>query len=282
MQSFHIGEDSHKPFHVNLGSDTIERYQQVWSKLLIYVLRTANSETQLYQLTESQQTRVDNLLLAANQATQYISEELEEEEVEAMDQKIDKSCLHLCIALLDHRLDHDEYESAIVSYLAVAALQHIPGDDPNQYKFKDASEYTSILSGFIKIAQMLTVQYCLEEEESGEVVSCRELLEQVHTRFLVVSTATPMDWVLRLRLYGRGIGRKTTAVGYVNWVGETVIYKEMELSMSDFRQLVHKLYDETHHILLNDLLFANDSSKFSFLSMYKQYSDKGNMEVTIF
>ena len=52
--------------------------------------------------------------------------------------------------------------------------------------------------------------------------------------------------------------------------------------MSDFRQLVHKLYDETHHILLNDLLFANDSSKFSFLSMYKQYSDKGNMEVTIF
>ena len=262
MQSFHIGEDSHKPFHVNLGSDTIERYQQVWSKLLIYVLRTANSETQLYQLTESQQTRVDNLLLVANRATQYISEELEEEEVEAMDQKIDKSCLQLCIVLLDHRLDHDEYESAIVSYLAVAALQHIPGDDPNQYKFKDASEYTSILSGFIKIAQMLTVQYCLEEEESGEVVSCRELLEQVHTQFLVVSTATPMDWVLRLRLYGRGIGRKTTAVGYVNWVGETVIYKETELSMSDFRQLVHKLYDETHHILLNDLLFANDSSKF--------------------
>ena len=128
MQSFHIGEDSHKPFHVNLGSDTIERYQQVWSKLLIYVLRTANSETQLYQLTESQQTRVDNLLLAANRATQYISEE---EEVEAMDQKIDKSCLQLCIALLDHRLDHNEYESAIVSYLAVAALQHIPGDDPN-------------------------------------------------------------------------------------------------------------------------------------------------------
>jgi hypothetical protein len=263
VQKFHSGEDSHKPFHVNLGSDTIERYQRVWIKLLIYVLRTADSsETSLYQFTQHQQTRLDNLLLAINQATQYNPEELEEEELKAINQKVDESCLQLCIALLDHRLDHDEYESAIVSYLAIAALQHIPGNDTTQYKFKDASEYTNVLSGFIKIAQMLTVQYCLEEEKSGEVESCRELLEQVHTRFLVVSTATPMDWALRLRLYGRAIGRKTTAAGCINWVGETVIYRETELSMSDFRQLVHKLCDETQYILLNDLLFLNDSSKF--------------------
>ncbi|KAH0553469.1 hypothetical protein GP486_006461 [Trichoglossum hirsutum] len=54
IQNFHAGEDSHKPFHVNLGADTIERYQRVWSKLLIYVLRTAESETRLYRLTEDQ------------------------------------------------------------------------------------------------------------------------------------------------------------------------------------------------------------------------------------
>ena len=91
--------------------------------------------------------------------------------------------------------------------------------------------------------------------------SCHELLEQVHTRFLVVGTATPMDWALRLRLYGRGIGTKTTAVGCINWIGETVIYRETELSISDFRQLVHKLSEETRSILLNQLLFVDDSGK---------------------
>src|SRR5205809_7897166 len=62
-----------------------------------------------------------------------------------MDQKIDKSCLQLCIALLDHRLDHDEYESAIVSYLAVAALQHIPGDNPVQYFYLYSSHTVQTL-----------------------------------------------------------------------------------------------------------------------------------------
>ncbi|KAH0553468.1 hypothetical protein GP486_006460, partial [Trichoglossum hirsutum] len=160
--------------------------------------------------------------------------------------------------LLDHKLDHDEYESAVVSYMAVAGLEYIPGTQPGQYKFKDASQYMPILSGFIKVAQMLTVQYCLEKEERVEVKSCRELLEQLHTRFLVVSTATPMDWVLRLRLYGRAIHNKTTAVGGINWNEETVIYREIELSMTDFRQLVHQLCKETRHILMKDLLFVQD------------------------
>jgi superfamily II DNA helicase RecQ len=256
VQNFHAGEDSHKPFHVNLSQDTIERYRRVWSRLLIYVLRTARQETQLYQLTEHQRQGIADVLLAADRAVQFDGEDLEEAEEELINEELDWKCLQLCIVLLDHKLNHDEYESAAISYIAIAGLEYIPGTQPSQYKFKDASQYTPTLSGFIKVAQMLTIQYCLEKEMRGEVESCRELLEELHTRYLVVSTATPMDWALRLRLYGRAIHNKTTAVGGINWNGETVIYRETELSMIDFRRMVHHLCDETRHVLITDLLFA--------------------------
>ncbi|KAH0547910.1 hypothetical protein GP486_008349, partial [Trichoglossum hirsutum] len=243
-----------------MNLQTVERYQRVWSQLLVYVLRTADSDSRLYQLKQDQQSYVQELLVAANRVLQYEEGKLEEEEVEVMQKELDGSCLVLCMALLDHQLNHDEYESAIVSCLAIMGLEYIPGSSGTaQYKFKDSAQVTPILSGFIKVAQMLTVQYCLEEEESGKVNSCRELLEELHTRFLTVGTATPMDWILRLRLYGRGIIKRLTAEGCINWIGDTVIYQDIELSMSDFRRLVHQLAEETRSVLMKDLLFVGEA-----------------------
>lgn len=271
IQSFHGGQDSHKPFHVQLDSKTIDRYQWVWSKLLVYILRTAGLDSRLYRLTKDQEWWVGEVLIEAGQVVYYDGEQIEELEAEKVKEELDWSCLQLCVALLDHRLDHDEYESGIVSYLAIAGLEYIPGSKPPEYKFKEALHYTGILSGFIKVAQMLTVQYCLEKEEKKLEESCRELLEKLHMRFLVVGTATPMDWALRLRLYGRAVEVKTTAVGNINWVGEKVIYREIELSMSDFRGLVHKLCEQTRDILIKDLLFMEgaegDLPRYSWLEL---------------
>ncbi|KAH0548204.1 hypothetical protein GP486_008079 [Trichoglossum hirsutum] len=114
IQNFHAGKDSHKPFHVNLGIETIERYQRVWSKLLIYVFRTAESDTRLYQLTEDQRQRITDMQLAIDRAIQYKEEDLEEAEEELINGELDWCCLQLGIALLDHQLDHDEYESAVI------------------------------------------------------------------------------------------------------------------------------------------------------------------------
>lgn len=67
-----------------------------------------------------------------------------------------------------------------------------------------------------------------------------------------------MDWALRLRLYGRRISDRQTAEGGVDWIGDTVIYQDIELSMMDFRGLVHKLIEEIQDILLHELLFIKD------------------------
>lgn len=61
LQSFHPSQDAQKPFHVNMGLDTLERYRRVWSQLLIYVLRMADSDSRLYRLTQSQQSYIQEL-----------------------------------------------------------------------------------------------------------------------------------------------------------------------------------------------------------------------------
>jgi superfamily II DNA helicase RecQ len=250
LESFQPGQDAQKPFHANLGMDTIQRYQRVWKQLLVYVLRTADTESQRYQCTKEQQDSIQSVRIAV--------ENFREDSSEAMQQEVDKYCLQLSVTLLAQRLTHDEYESAIVSFLAVMGLENILGT--SRYQFKNSAQYTPILSGFIKMAQMLTLQYCFQQEEDEKTESCYELLEQLHSQFLTVSTATPMDWALRLRLYGRGISKRMTMAGCINWIGDTVVYEDIELSMTDFRILAHKLSEETQ-CMLHELLFVKDASE---------------------
>ncbi len=217
LESFQPGRDAQKPFHANFGMDTIQRYQRIWKQLLVYVLRTVDTEWQRYQCTKEQQDSIKSIRIAIDN--------FREDNSEAMQQEMDKYCLQLCVTLLAQRLDHDEYESAVISFLAVMGLENILGT--SRYRFKSSAQYTPILSGFIKMAQMLTLQYCFQQEEDNEVESCRVLLEELHSRFLTDSSATPMDWALRLR---RGISRRMTMAGCINWIGDTVVY---ELSRTD-------------------------------------------------
>jgi hypothetical protein len=254
LESFQSGQDAPKPFHVNMQQDTLRRYQRVWQQLLVYVVRTADTESRLYRLTQQQQNSIQQVKSIVQRFQQ---EELDEEGIETLQEDLDICCLQLCIMLLHHQLER-QYDSAVISCLAVMSLEQLQGSE--QYRFKDPTQYTPILSGFIKVAQMLTLQYCFEQEDDGEVKSCRQLLEQLHSQFLTVGTSTPMDWALRLRLYGRGIGKRMTAEGCINWVGETVIYEDIELSMIDFRRMIHKLADETRAILLDELLFDDNNA----------------------
>jgi hypothetical protein len=65
--------------------------------------------------------------------------------------RLDHVCLQLCISLLDHTLKGDLFESTVVGFLAVLAV------DPEKKIFRDASSFTSYLSAFVKISQMLVI-----------------------------------------------------------------------------------------------------------------------------
>jgi hypothetical protein len=60
--------------------------------------------------------------------------------------QLDQACLALLIALLDHSLKGDLFNSTLVSFLAVL------GVDPTRQTFQDPYDYTSYLSSLVKIA----------------------------------------------------------------------------------------------------------------------------------
>ena len=75
-------------------------------------------------------------------------------------ERIDRLCLELCIALLNHELGDDEYESVIISGLAVMGFRDDRG-------WLNAEDYTTKYSGVIKVAWMLVIYRSYMEQEDG-------------------------------------------------------------------------------------------------------------------
>jgi hypothetical protein len=60
--------------------------------------------------------------------------------------ELDRKCLLFCISLLDHTLKGDLFESVIVGFFAIMAINEKKGI------FMDANAFTPTLSRFIKIS----------------------------------------------------------------------------------------------------------------------------------
>lgn len=75
-------------------------------------------------------------------------------------ERIDQLCLKLCITLLNHELSNDEYESVIISGLAILGFRDDGG-------WLNTEDYTTKYSGFIKVIRMLVVYRSYIEREAG-------------------------------------------------------------------------------------------------------------------
>jgi hypothetical protein len=60
-------------------------------------------------------------------------------------EQVDRGCLRLCIGLLDHQLGDNEYDSVLISGLAVIGMRDRGG-------WLTAADSVGIYSSFIKIA----------------------------------------------------------------------------------------------------------------------------------
>ena len=69
----------------------------------------------------------------------------------SLEERLDRACLYFCVSLLDHTLRGDLFESTAVGFLAAL------GVDPEKKIFRDASSFTSYLSAFVKMSQMLVI-----------------------------------------------------------------------------------------------------------------------------
>ena len=222
------------------------------------------------------------------------SSEVESPDVEEVDRcrekpvkmrPVDRLCLEFCIALLDQRALRDEYDSALVRALAVLGA--------DESGWLGADRYPPILSRMIKLARMMVVQQAWNHssekervemprfpsqvqellnddsdresddvsvsddqasipEESGCLVRVRDMMN----RFMIRGSHSPMQWMLDLRTYGLKIHYNTTSAGHIDWIGDQIVYKNLQFSMRQFRSMIHGLVTETRRIMMEDLLFV--------------------------
>jgi hypothetical protein len=151
-------------------------------------------------------------------------DEMSEELAEALQTKV----LAFMLALLDHNLGDNEYQSALISAMAVLGVSAETG-------WLSSLMYTPKQSAIVTVARMLVVyQASCErrrqiaklvddgygEEPAGRVASTHfELVQEMCNRFMVITDdkhpPTPMDAVFRLRSFGFAIRYTTKAEGVV-------------------------------------------------------------------
>jgi hypothetical protein len=110
--------------------------------------------------------------------------------LEQLKHGLDNICLHFCIALLNHDLKGDLFESAILRYLAVIGI------DIKSSRFHKAHSYTPLLSGFIKISQMLVLEKALRSSEKRQFGDPLDFLEEIRERFITVDCHSPFSWTV--------------------------------------------------------------------------------------
>jgi hypothetical protein len=110
------------------------------------------------------------------------------EGVEEVVRDLNRACLQLCIALLNHTLKGDHFESVVLSFLAVLGINENPSG-----VFRGPISYSPNLSKFIKMAQMLVVQRSVFAAEDGEVEHPSDMLDEMRERFIVRGSRTAFD-----------------------------------------------------------------------------------------
>jgi hypothetical protein len=229
---------------VKLAKSTFRAYKGIWKRLLCFVYQTSQptqSITLLHRLTTAQLFHLNRALHLAEELSsvqRLRRSDAPPAEGDGVGEEVrdpDRACLLLCIALLDHIIQGDYFESVVLRFLAVLSIDESPGG-----VFRGPLSYSPDLSKFIKMAQMLVVQRLVVAAEEGEVEHPSDILDEMRERFMVRGSRTAFDWACHLRSYAKKVVSNTTSLGYIAWSedGSSVTYKDTGFSMDALRKFI--------------------------------------------
>ncbi|RHZ43205.1 uncharacterized protein CDV56_100262 [Aspergillus thermomutatus] len=181
--------------------NTFFRKPSVWQRLVCFTYRSTRPDQPIrlrHQLNTAQLAALDQM---EEHAQQLLDLQGQDQPVlrGKVQKQLDQACLALSIALLDHPLKADLFDSTLVGFLAVL------GVDPARQTFRDPYSYTSYLSGLVKMAQMLVALQAVRLAKTGQVTHPVDALDEMRERFLLYGVRAPFGWITRLCMYGKKI-----------------------------------------------------------------------------
>ena len=244
-----------RPLVWKLQKTTYRRYVQLWQRLMCFVSRSSNPphSAELRHRLTSRQTALFDTVLALG------AERVTMPSIPA--RALDRACLA-----------GDMFDSVFVGFLAVLGI------DESNDTFYEAPNYTPMLSGLIKIAQMLVVQKAAFAVEDGHTEEALDALEDMRARFMTLNNCTPFTWAVSLRSFGKRIRDSITSLGYIQWSedGHTVFYRNLELRISAFQAFVRAQVERTQTLLEDLFLLSNDEQRQEIVPKIALYRVRDN------
>ena len=187
---------------------------------------------------------------------------------------IQKTCLNFCLALLDDRITRKKYNSSLMCALMILRVQ--------ENEWMNASNYSLILFIMIKISRFMIIQQELkmsqqklnqrrlvsrdsESSSSSQEVNrfitweCLKFVSEMMNWFIMRDNHSLMQWMLNLRMYKLKIHYNIISEDHIDWVKDQILYKSIQFSMSEFRDMIHELMRKTQRMLMKNLIFEDDN-----------------------
>ncbi|PNP44426.1 hypothetical protein TGAMA5MH_03816 [Trichoderma gamsii] len=322
-----VSVQAKRPFEPRMEADSWARYKGVMCRIICIIYRTKQrpqEERPPYAMTSAQKRYWKGFAKACDryqaiqeyQAMILASKESREKQGESSGsdsgsdgtskdihkrtEEIQGSCRDMCarfiIAMLDHSLGDHQYDSVLISTLAVMGVRDDGG-------WHSALDYTPILSAVIKVARIVVLYHVYTERQ----VEIRNIMREkgvreadarqfgtsmfARTRQYVRKFMTrvgketdefpsPMDWMLETRTYGMKIRFTTTAGGVIDWIGDQIIFRRIRFSMAELSGFMHAVLQEARSIM-TDLTMCGGEGVHALpaIAWDDVYDDNSNDEV---
>ena len=257
-----------------MRKDTFRKYTTCWKRILSYIVRCEELEDEgkhsPYRFTGQQKASFDQLMETVDQVSDYQEQGKNDKDRVCIEGRVQvrEALLQFCIALLDHDLVDNEFQSAIISGLAVLGIRDDKG-------WESPEDYTPKLSAVIKLARLMVIQMAYQarqarirrrvEDENWDQKAAEDekpghvgLVQGMCRRFMMLmdenGTPTPMDWMFEARTYGMRIRYDTTAPGKVQWKGDVISIGDIDTSMPQIRGMIRGVISRARRRLITQLL----------------------------
>jgi superfamily II DNA helicase RecQ len=265
-----------RTFYSQQNVSTIRKYMEVWVEMLRYIWRTSAQEKRpQYRLTVAQEKRLRELQQSVARDDEDSQRKPSRREKMARREAIEAASLSFWIVMFDHELKDHEFESGIISALAIVGIMRPKGG------YMAAINYTPKLSAVVTVLRALVVYQAWEERQADiqrridEGSDEKEAREQARAtiegvresvrRFMTLTEyggkVAPMNHILQQRTYGMAIRNTTKAPPRIGWQGDTVSIDKIKFSIEDIRTVVFGLWETARRRLVKELLFVEDEDR---------------------
>ena len=152
-----------------------------------------------------------------------------------------------------HKLPTNLYDSAIISYAASLGLSERTGP------WQAAYQYRPKLSGLIYCAQLLFLEHHIRKQQAGKEKDFTQSIADCVKEWMTHLSSSPIGWLNELRAYAYIVAQNTQMEPNIWWDDnhQSVTYRNVQISMDEFRGLMKDQLQKATVILEQELCFTN-------------------------